>query len=104
SEVRRVVVFRVDSIAFGFLLYLGLERLPQLTVRNAPAGLAAAVVSGVFLYAILQAVDASILAQTAFPFVAAIFGASCIATFLALEPAFKGPLMRGVADVAGKTS
>lgn len=104
SEVRRVVAFRVDSIAFGFLLYLGLERLPPLTLRAVPACLAAALALVYALYGLLQSVEASVAAQMAFPFVAAAFGASCICLFQALEPLFRGPLLRRVADVAGKTS
>src|SRR4029077_7448865 len=33
-EVRRVVVFRVDSIAYGFLLYLAVQRLKFASSRN----------------------------------------------------------------------
>ncbi len=37
-NVRRVTLFRIDSIVWGFLLYLALERMPLLTLRGVEGG------------------------------------------------------------------
>ena len=85
-SVRRVVVFRIDSIAYGFLLYLFLQRRTgeelhlDATMFRVPAAallfVAAASIAGLLTWRIAAVQDG--LAETLFPFAAAAFGISAI--------------------------
>jgi peptidoglycan/LPS O-acetylase OafA/YrhL len=99
AAVRRVVVFRVDSIAYGFLLYLAL--------RGRPAGrptilIGGMILSGAVMFGLLHFVEQSRASQIAYPLAAAVFGAFVITSALALEPlARRQPAL---ARAAGATS
>lgn len=104
TGIRRVVVFRVNSIAYGFLLFLWVS---QRAYRPRRPSLALALVLGcsaALLFLLLQHVDASIVSQAAYPFAAAAFGCACVAFFLSLEPVLAGRSLRRLSDLAGRTS
>jgi peptidoglycan/LPS O-acetylase OafA/YrhL len=97
-EVRRVVAFRVDSIAYGVLLHLVLSSAGG-RVRSgaavAAAGLTALAAGALGLHtALLIGRDEAVAAKHLFPFVAAFFGIAGI-TFAA----FAGPAMQRWAPV-----
>jgi peptidoglycan/LPS O-acetylase OafA/YrhL len=82
AAVRRVVVFRLDSIGYGFLMALavdrlGAERLHRLGWWAFAVAVAVPAVTG---YACLSRITngGSRLAETAFPFVAAVFGMASV--------------------------
>ena len=82
ADVRRVVVFRVDAIAYGFLLYVAVERLFSdyfMKVSLAAAG-AAVVASTVLLFWATASIDVenSLLAKQLYFPLAAIFGSSFV--------------------------
>ena len=80
-NARRVTLFRIDSIVWGFLLYLALERFALLALDDAKGrkrlgallALLALFVPAELAVAIF-AVDGHSLAQRAFPYVSAAFG------------------------------
>jgi peptidoglycan/LPS O-acetylase OafA/YrhL len=82
SEVRRVVVFRVDSIGYGFLLYLGVEGFKRHWLDKIPiwslacAAVAMTVITGAMLDHIAASGDP--IAEQTFPFAAALFGSALI--------------------------
>jgi peptidoglycan/LPS O-acetylase OafA/YrhL len=92
ADVRRVVVFRVDSIAYGFLFYLligGRNLNGHVEIRRpsqvVPALLAFVVAAGVaFAVASDIAVHDGRIAQSLFPFVAAGLGITAINFFLSI--------------------
>lgn len=83
SQVRRVVLFRVDSIAYGFLLFIGMRRPPSF----APSVLASIAASILISYALAEIAGGSRVAESAFPLLAALFGASLVSTALACDSA-----------------
>jgi peptidoglycan/LPS O-acetylase OafA/YrhL len=82
AEVRRVVVFRIDSIVFGFLLYVAMEKMNG-------GGWASPSIRLLFLLFVLCVAAASattyltttenFLSEQAFPYVAAAMGVSAVA-------------------------
>jgi peptidoglycan/LPS O-acetylase OafA/YrhL len=109
-EVRRVVVFRVDSIAYGFVLFLLVQRLGPRLRLGAPVAVAAAAL----LFAIVSV--ATFAAATGvqrgvpglvhlFPFCAAAFGMSAIILCYALRHLFQATkLVAACCDRLGKIS
>lgn len=107
-QVRRVVAYRINSIAYGFLLFLcvqaiGLRRLVSLR-------LAAGIALGGFLMLIAWlawdiASTGSAIAKQLYPFVAAGFGVSAVGVFAAFD-AFAGRnrRLRAACLVLGKIS
>jgi peptidoglycan/LPS O-acetylase OafA/YrhL len=94
ESVRRVVVFRIDSIGYGFLLYLFLSRITDRPASRARAAKTALIVmiwigtALAGLYVTRRAVSAQdVLGQQVFPFAAAAFGMATIAAFCALRSA-----------------
>jgi peptidoglycan/LPS O-acetylase OafA/YrhL len=92
AAVRRVVVFRLDSIGYGFLLYLAVEdlgarlhRLPGWIFTGALA------LATVIAYALLLRIAATgdPAAEQAFPFAAALFGGSAILVAVRAETALR---------------
>ena len=110
-NVRRVTLFRIDSIVWGFLLYLALERFPPLVLDDASGrkrlgaliALFALVASAELAVAIL-AVSGGALAQQAFPFISAAFGMACVGVFRQAEGAFRGRFVRGFSFYLGRIS
>lgn len=92
-EVRRVVLFRIDSIAYGFLLYLFTawldRRLPNSNVRVACAGIVLVVLAiGAFMATLALGETPSRLNEELFPFYAAGFGMAAVSFFHAIGPLF----------------
>lgn len=102
KDVRRVVIFRIDSIAFGFLLAVTLGSRVKRTF--APLLCGAMVASAVGLSGILRHTESDALFQTLYPLCAAVFGAVSICFFLSIEQAFQRRFMSVIADAAGKMS
>jgi peptidoglycan/LPS O-acetylase OafA/YrhL len=90
-EVRRVVVFRVDSIAWGFLLYLALRldgRLKSVSGLAIVAAFGLAAFAG-FLVTVTIEHSGARWAEHVFPFVAAAIGALGITLAIKLRAAFE---------------
>jgi len=81
ADVRRVVLFRVDAVAYGFLLWCAIQK------RKVPFALAAALLAGgtIASAAALSFAETNAIARTAYPFAAACFGAGVILVSLSLE-------------------
>jgi peptidoglycan/LPS O-acetylase OafA/YrhL len=91
AAVRRVVAFRVDAIAYGFLLYVAAERVFPEYFKKLPMIplVIALVVSTVLVFwgTAAAGADQSLLAKHLFPWLAAIFGSFCIMVALKAERA-----------------
>jgi len=78
AAIRRVTIFRLDAIAYGFLLYVALQRLEQDYRRFAGpllTCLALAAVSALaFATGWAASINGSPLAQHAYPFTSGLFG------------------------------
>ncbi|HEX9170068.1 MAG TPA: acyltransferase family protein, partial [Roseiarcus sp.] len=110
-NVRRVTLFRIDSIVWGFLLYLALESFPAPALDEAKARkrlgalLALLAVSiPVELAVTILAVGGDPSAQQAFPYVSAAFGMVCVGVFRQSENAFRGRFIRGASFYLGRIS
>lgn len=102
STVRRVVVFRLDSVAYGFLLYLATQYLPA--PRRLWWQMTGLFFCTTFIVILLSLVESTSVARVIYPFIAAGFGAFSILVFLHLDRYCQGPIMRRVSDVSGKLS
>jgi peptidoglycan/LPS O-acetylase OafA/YrhL len=102
STVRRVVVFRLDSVAYGFLLYLVTQYLPARRRLWWPVGGLLFCATSIFI--LLQLVENSGVARAIYPLIAAGFGAFSILVFLKLDRHCQGPMVRRVSEVSGKLS
>jgi len=85
SEVRRVVLFRVDAIAYGFLLYCVLKSIPW-WMASTVVMIGSASASYAVLWWISAGGDA--LPKIVFPFTAACFGCSAICLALSIDEAY----------------
>ena len=104
-EVRRVVVFRIDSIVYGFLLFLLLGRLHLR--RGGVVSLALLVLAAIVGFKITTLIsDANNpAAKFAFPFVAAAFGMLAVTFFRAAAPAIaRFPALRLLSLFLGRIS
>jgi peptidoglycan/LPS O-acetylase OafA/YrhL len=107
ADVRRVVVFRVDSVAFGFLLYLLWKRI---AARSFLDSAFATVISVAMVLLLAGALDVTLveikstLAQSLFPYLAAMFGAMCVVTSIMLERRLSGHLPRTISVLLGRLS
>jgi peptidoglycan/LPS O-acetylase OafA/YrhL len=103
AGVRRVVAFRVDSIAFGFLLFLWVSHRTGRAWR--PLSLAIILLClGGLMFAILLHIDGHVITQAVYPLAAAAFGSACVAFFLSLDPVLRSRAIRNLSDLAGRTS
>jgi peptidoglycan/LPS O-acetylase OafA/YrhL len=106
-QVRRVVIFRLDSIAYGFLLNLAVHRGPWLQRLSAPilaAGLAFACAAGFFLTAAIGSTESRTL-EDLFPLLAGLIGVLGILLALRMNPAFeRWPILSNVALFLGRIS
>jgi peptidoglycan/LPS O-acetylase OafA/YrhL len=96
AHVRRVVVFRIDSIAYGFLLYLVLQRLEieWTALRRFLAFLLLAAATALLLYVNLRMLDSpAAWLRHVNPFVSAAFGMSTLLFCLSLDPLFRARWM-----------
>jgi peptidoglycan/LPS O-acetylase OafA/YrhL len=104
ADVRRVVIFRVDSIAYGFLLYIALERAVLAGRSIAGSALAFAACAAV-AYGVTLGIAGHPDYAEFFPFCAAACGISAIVFFRALEPVFHyHPWIAGFCYFAGRIS
>ena len=82
AAVRRVVAFRLDSIGYGFLLYLAIDRANSARRGSVPGWIAflALALATVIAYAVLDRItktgDPAV--EHLFPFAAALFGSAAI--------------------------
>lgn len=91
AQVRRVTVFRLDAIAFGFLLYCAIDRLDvwfQRTGRWFAVAAAALAFAAAFVCGWQATVHSSLLAQHAYPFIAALLGATTITALYVFRAPF----------------
>jgi peptidoglycan/LPS O-acetylase OafA/YrhL len=107
AAVRRVVVFRIDSIAYGFIFFLLVSSMHRRD--EAPPAGAIRVLCGFFAFMLAAAIAFGVatdialrgswVSQTAFPFAAAAFGTSAIYFFSMIG----GPLSRipALAPISG---
>jgi peptidoglycan/LPS O-acetylase OafA/YrhL len=107
AQVRRVVVFRIDSIAYGFLLYLALlqVKLEWNVQTRCAAFLLLAVTTALVLYVngrMLES-DAAWLRQVN-PFISAGFGMATLVFFLSLNPLLRARWMRAAGTYLGQIS
>ncbi len=110
-NVRRVTLFRIDSIVWGFLLYLALERIAPIALDDAERrkglGLLVALLAlsiPAELGVAIAAVGGDPSAQQAFAFVSAAFGMVCVGVLRQAEDAFRGRFVRGVSFYLGRIS
>jgi peptidoglycan/LPS O-acetylase OafA/YrhL len=110
-SVRRVTLFRIDSIVSGFLLYLALEARPPLALNDSAGrwrvsallALLAVSIPAELVVAIL-AVDGDRSAQQAFPYVSAAFGMICVGVLWQAEGLFRSRVVRGASFYLGRVS
>ena len=110
-NVRRVTVFRIDSIVWGFLLYLALERRSPIALDastgrwrlGALLALLAISIPAELGVAIL-AVGGNPLAQRTFPYVSAAFGMICVGVVWQAEGLFLSRVVRGASFYLGRIS
>ncbi len=110
-NVRRVTLFRIDSIVWGFLLYLALERRPPIGLNDA-SGQARlrmllallAVMIPVELGVAISAVKGGPSAQLAFPYVSAAFGMIAVGVLWQAEGLFHSRIVRGASFFLGRVS
>ena len=108
-EVRRITAFRIDSIVWGFLLYLAMERShrresrgvfrkfgprggdPGHALFRALAAIACVAIAAtaVEFWIAAHATEGIALAQQAFPYSSALFGMAWVAFFRAADPFFQ---------------
>ena len=110
-NVRRATLFRIDSIVWGFLLYLALERRPPLALNEASGrwrlgallALLAVSIPAELVVAIL-AIGGDASAQQAFPYVSAAFGMISVGVLWRAEGLFRSRAVRGASFYLGRIS
>ena len=110
-NVRRVTLFRVDSIVWGFLLYLALERRPPIGLEAASGQWRLGVLLALLAVAIpvelgvaILAVGGDVTAQRAFPYVSAAFGMIAVGVLWRAEGLFHNRVVRGASFYLGRIS
>jgi peptidoglycan/LPS O-acetylase OafA/YrhL/lysophospholipase L1-like esterase len=110
-DVRRVTLFRIDSIVWGYLLYLALEKRAAPSLKT-PDGsrrfvaLAFALVgaAALELWVSRLAVGGSVAAQQAFVYTSALFGMAGVGFFRQADEAFRGRLIAAFSFWLGRVS
>jgi peptidoglycan/LPS O-acetylase OafA/YrhL len=107
AQVRRVVVFRIDSIAYGFLLYLIVQRATfewNARLRALALLLLAVTTAAVFLVNLGMLDSNAAWLRHIHPFMSAAFGMSTLLFFLSLNPLVQSRWMREVCTYLGHIS
>jgi peptidoglycan/LPS O-acetylase OafA/YrhL len=108
ADIRRVTVFRLDSIAFGFLLYLGLGRIERMLDLERRPGVGLLLLLPISALAGLVAWSAvesqSRAAQAVFPYSSALFGAALIVVLHAVRDRFQSGAVAGACFFLGRVS
>src|SRR5262245_53681527 len=107
AQVRRVVAFRVDSIAYGFLLYLLLQRIElHWSGRHRQVALLVFAATAVLLLYINSEMleSGAKWLRNINPFVSAAFGMSIVVFFLSLNSFLQGQWARAVSLYFGRIS
>jgi peptidoglycan/LPS O-acetylase OafA/YrhL/lysophospholipase L1-like esterase len=111
ENVRRVTLFRVDSIVWGFLLYLALERRPVLKLKTIEgsrllvalaAGFAAA--ATLEFWVAMSALEGVRIAQQVFPYASGLFGVSAVVLFRKANGLFQGTRTAALSFYLGRIS
>jgi peptidoglycan/LPS O-acetylase OafA/YrhL len=110
GEIRRVTIFRVDSIAWGFLLYIATDKLRPFDLHRPHErvwfGLSIAMF--VACYALCATISyntiESSFSRALFPFSAATLGVSAIFVFRQSESIFARGMLRGFSFYLGHIS
>ena len=110
-DIRRATVFRVDSIVWGYLLYIALEKRPLLALKTESGWRAFAALGVTFVAATalefgvsLSAIQGSGMAQQAFPYSSALFGVAAVWFFREADPFFRGRVASTVGFWLGRIS
>jgi peptidoglycan/LPS O-acetylase OafA/YrhL/lysophospholipase L1-like esterase len=110
-DVRRVTLFRIDSIVWGYLLYLALEKRPAPSLKTQAgiqrfAALAVALIAAAAaeLWVSRLAVGGSVAAQQAFPYSSALFGMAGVGFFRQADEAFRGRVVAAFSFWLGRIS
>jgi peptidoglycan/LPS O-acetylase OafA/YrhL len=111
ADIRRTTAYRVDSIAYGFLLYLAVQhwqrgRVVQIpfAIRFGPAlifSLFGTLAAAVTAFALIDGLH---VAKVLFPFVAPMFGASAVLLFYSLRLRNKSSWPSGLFLFMGRVS
>jgi peptidoglycan/LPS O-acetylase OafA/YrhL len=108
-NVRRVTAFRIDSIVWGFLLFLALARRPLSPARSFGAVLALgaaalALTAAIEYWTTLLALEQNRLAQQIFPYSSAMFGLAAVSFFREAGGSFGGPRIAALSFYLGRIS
>jgi peptidoglycan/LPS O-acetylase OafA/YrhL len=114
-NVRRVTIFRIDSIVWGYLLFLTVETRPEFSAGPGTAagprvpGLAAlagiaVAATALELWIAFAALTGTHAAQQAFPYSSALFGMAWVVAFRFAEPIFAGRAVRALSFWLGRIS
>ena len=110
-NVRRVTLFRIDFIVWGFLLYLALERRPPIGLDDASGRVRLGVLLALLAVIIpaelgvaISAVEGGASAQLAFPYVSAAFGMIAVGVLWQAEGLFHNRIVRGASFYLGRVS
>lgn len=109
DSVRRITIFRLDAIAFGFLIFLLLYKVQRCVEIYKLVSLTflTVMITGFISYetARLIASTGTNWAKNLFPFISAILGCSLVLLFYQLDPIFrKNKIMKMMAIYLGKMS
>lgn len=107
-NVRRVTAFRVDSIVWGFLLFIALPRRalfpPKAVAAVLALGAAFALAAALEYWIAILALEQNRLAQQTFPYSSAIFGLAAVSLFREAGEAFAGPRVSALSFYLGRIS
>ena len=114
-NVRRVTIFRINSIVWGYVLYLAVERgTPPDRRARAGSGTSSRrlgarasrriVLTALELVIAVIAVKGGVGAQRAFPYSSALFGMAWVWFFREAEPVFRSSWLRSFSFTIGRIS
>jgi len=105
-HVRRVVIFRVDAIAYGFLLYLIVQRASNSRIIFSRWITVLLIMTTVLVVSInMQMLSGNeVLLEHAFPFASAAFGSSAILAFLSFNDLLRPRWLYGACIYLGRIS